>query len=208
MSSQWVATVRSDDKPLFDADVLHGIYNVRDWQKIEKSLAGIDLDATTVIGKYPYSTTDETDEVMPLREALQNLASYYAALAQLKPVPPSEQAGCLREEESKFEAAREVLSDIGAATPPRLTAKIAWARGQRKKLEAQGSASNKNAERLHRKFWGELLAVWLTLPAGPEQRTHESLRAFLLACSASIFDTTPGALTAFTKDHFKPRPRQ
>jgi hypothetical protein len=47
--------------------------------------------------------------------------------------------------------------------------------------------------------------VWLTLPI--EQRTHASLRAFLFACSAPIFDTTPGALTAFTKDHFKPRPR-
>jgi hypothetical protein len=176
---------------LFNADVLHGIYSDADWLNIEKSL-GFTINA-------------------PLRETLQNLASYYAALAQLKPVPPSKQADGWQKEESRFEAAREALSDIGTATPAALTARIAWALGQRKRLEAHGGRiGNKNAKRLHRKFWGELLGIWRTLPIASERRTHASLRAFLFACSAPIFpaNTARGALTAFTKDHFKPRPRQ
>jgi hypothetical protein len=193
-----------DDEPLFDASKDHGTYSAADWRKIEKSLAGINLDVITVIGKYPYSATDEQDKAMPLREALQNLAGYYAALSQLKPVPRGERAGWLREEESRFEAAREVLSDIGAATTDTtaaLTARITWAREQRAEIAAQGSASSKNAEKLHRKFWEDLRTVWLTLPI--EQRTHASLRAFLFACSAQIFPavTKSGALIAFTKDH-------
>lgn len=201
-----------DDKPLFNADVDYGTYTAAHWQEIEKSLAGIDLDAT-MVSKYPYLAPEHPEQTRaPLREALQNLSNYYAALSRLKPVPRSELAAWLREEESRFETARGVLSDIGAATTDTaamLTAWIANARGQRAKLVAQGGRiGNKNAKRLHRKFWDDLRTVWLTLPI--EQHTHASLRAFLFACSAPIFpaNTAHGALTAFTKDHFKPRPRQ
>jgi hypothetical protein len=181
--------MRSDSEPLFDADVDYGTYTAAHWREIEKSL-GFALDA-------------------PRREALQDLAGYYAALSRLEPVPRNERIAFMEGLRSRYELAREVLSEIDAATADIdavLTARIAWVQRWLDQLKAQGGrVGNENAKRQHRKFWEDLQTVWLTLPI--EQRTHASLRAFLFACSAPIFDTTPGALTAFTKDHFKPRPR-
>lgn len=196
-----------DEGPLFDPWKDYGTYSGADWRKIEKALAGVDLDATMVGNEHP-----EQDKV-PLREALQDLANYYAARARLKPVlPRSERIDQLRQDEAAFEAARRAT--VYPMVKGALAAEIDRVRRERDQLEAQSGRDgkewregNENAKKLHRKFWGELLSVWLTLRMAPERRTHENLRAFLHACSAPIFpaDTTLGALTAFTKDNYKPR---
>ena len=209
---------RRRDESLFDANEDYGKYSDADWRQIKKSLAGIDLDATVV--KDQYLNTE-----MPLREVLQGVASYYAARSCLKPVMRSERADWLRKAQASFELARANLGAVFSGVDPddfdqlRHTAtayhaadavlKDAIASTQRQlgKLVAMGSTSSKNAEKPHQKFWDELRVLWLALPIAPEQRTHENLRAFLHTCSVSIFPatTTPGALTAFTKDHYKPR---
>jgi hypothetical protein len=90
-----------------------------------------------------------------------------------------------------------------------LAAKIDEVQGQLDLLVAQsGRDGNKNAKRLHRKFWGELLAVWRDdLPIAPDRRSHKNLCAFLQACSAPIFpmETKHGALIAFAANTYKPR---
>jgi hypothetical protein len=198
-------------EPLFDASKDYGTYSAADWRKIEKSLGGIiDLDATTVIGKHPYSATDEHDKAMPLREALQNLANYYAAMARLKPVTRTGQIAFMKELQSEHETARKVLSGLDAAatdTVAAVTARLAGIREQIGELENMGSGSSGNAKKLHRKFWAELLDIWLALPIAPEQRSHDDLRISLHTCSAPIFptETTTEALTAFSKAYFKPR---
>ena len=204
----------------FDPYKDYGAYNTADWQKIENSLAGIDLGAT-VISKYPFLADEHPEQdKTPLREALQNLANYYAARTRLKPVVTrSELTTWLEQAQAAFEAAREQLSWVSVepdddmsqrrhaattyyAADAALKDAIALTRRQLGKLVAMGSGSDKNAEKLHRKFWRELLQLWLSLPVAPGHRTHENLRAFLHACSAPIFPaaTTPGALTAFTKN--------
>jgi hypothetical protein len=204
----------------FDPYKDYGAYSTADWRKIEKSLAGIDLDATT-FSRYPYLAPEHPEQdKAPLREALQNLANYYAALARLKPgVTTSELVAWLRQAEAAFEAAREQLHWVSpfeagddmsqrrhAATTynvadAALQDAIALVRRRLGKLVAR-SGSSKNAEKLHRKFWTELLLLWRSLPIAPKQRTHADLRAFLHACSAPIFpaETKPGALMSFTKN--------
>ena len=187
----------------FDASKAYGTYSAADWRAIETSLAGIDLDATTV-GKYPYLAPEHPEQdKAPLREALQNFADYYAAKARLKPVTRSERIDLLKQDEATFEAAHKatVYPMVKAA----LAVEIDRARHERAKLMNVESARGENAKRLHRKFWAELLRLWRDLPI--EQRTHENLRSFLYACSAPIFpaNTTPAALTAFTEDHYKAR---
>jgi hypothetical protein len=182
-----------------------GAYSDVDWRAIERSLTGVNLDAT-LINAYPYFAAEHPEQSKaPLREALQNLANYYAAKAHLKPVPRAERIEQLQQDEAALEAA--CRTGLHPWIRGALTAKIDEVQRQLDLLVAQrGRDGNENAKRLHRKFWGELLRLWLTLPI--ERRTHETLRTFLFACSAPIFpvETTRGALAAFTKDNFKPRP--
>jgi hypothetical protein len=89
----------TDDVPLFDASAIYGEYSDADWRQIETSLAGIDLDAATV--KDPFTEWDK----VPLREALQRIASYFAAFSRLKPATRSERIEQLRQDEAALEAA-------------------------------------------------------------------------------------------------------
>jgi hypothetical protein len=165
--------VRSE--PLFDASKDHGTYSAVDWRNIEKSIAGVALDA-------------------PLRETLQDVANRYAAMALLEPVPRGERIAQRRQKQAVFEAAREQLGPTYAAASE-LQDAIALEQREIDKLAAM--PRTKTAERLHRKFWRELLELWRSLPIAPEQCTHAGLRAFLRACSTPIFleHTTPKALT-------------
>jgi hypothetical protein len=206
------------DKPLFDASQDYGRYTDTDWRKIENSLADIDLDAVNVGN--PVADTETA-----LRVALQDIANYYAARSRLNPVTRSELITWLRQAEATFEAARQNLWAVDLASDDAdiiqrrragtthatadvtLEEVIALVRRRLGGLVNAGSSSGKNAERLHRKYWTELLQLWLALPIAPNQRTHATLHAFLQACSAPIFpaETTPGALRAFAIDHHKPR---
>jgi hypothetical protein len=195
--------VRTPPDDEFDASKAHGRYSDADWLTIEKSLAGIDLDATPA-SKYPYLAPDHLEQgTAPLREALQNLAGYYAAKARLKPVTRSERIDLLKQDEAALEAARKAT--VYPMVKTALAVEVDRVRRERAKLMNAESARGENAKRLHRKFWDELLRLWRDLPI--EQRTHENLRSFLYACSAPIFpeNTMPTALTAFTEDHYKAR---
>jgi hypothetical protein len=208
---------RSRDKAvIFDPYKDYGAYRAEDWQRIVSSLASINIDAT-LIDNHPYS------DKAPLREALQNIANYFGARAQLrKPMPRSEKAHYLEQAQIAFEAAQthvmDVLVDledqeyhhacaIYHALDNALKDAIAHVKRQRARLAGMGSSRSKNAGKLHREFWNTLLRVWLALPMASHRRTHDSLRTFLHACSMPIFptDTTAGALIAFTKDQYKPR---
>jgi hypothetical protein len=206
------------DNPPFDASRDYGKYNDADWRKIENSLADIDLDDVNVSNPVANAET-------PLRVALQDIANYYAARSHLNPVTRSELVIWLRQAKATFEAARKNLwavdlasngtnitqrrraGTIAGTADTALHEAIAMVRRRLGKLVIAGSGSSKNAERLHRKFWAELLQLWLALPMILSQRTHATLHAFLQASSAPIFpaETTPGALQAFIKDHYKPR---
>ena len=97
-----------DDTPPFDASKDYGTYSDADWRKIEKSL-GVDLDAV-MVSKYPFLAPEHPEQdKAPLREALQNLANYYAALSRLKPMTRSERIDQLRQDEAALEAARRAM---------------------------------------------------------------------------------------------------
>jgi hypothetical protein len=192
------------------------VYDEKQLQEIEKSLAAVGVDFNAVV-------FNVDGRRRSLLEVLQAVAAFVTGATKVKWTPwptPKKRAAVLKKEITALEAARVALGpvfippmiegdpycdvddvracDVAHGDAHRALEKlIAYKRWYHDALVVK-SKSSLNAKTKHVQFWGELAHLWRKLPA-TEKRQHKHLQAFLWACSVPLFPeaTTDKALIAF-----------
>ena len=196
-------------------------YTDAQWQRIDKSLAAIDIDLVNLTVGGPFSPDKQwwlsPFWRRPLYAALEEMAWSYKRQSRGQRVTPLQEAERLKSALETFQSARESLNDYPHAIAEKLVADSAINRaeaaltelidrGQRRlpELIAMGSASNKNAKKVQNLYWLELMRLWQAIATPTTKHKHKHLSEFLFACSEPIFpDTTHSAITAFVERHFR-----
>jgi hypothetical protein len=199
-------------------DALDDAYTAAQWQRIEKSLPGIDLDTTMV------KHNDPQVGERSLRDVLQALAWYFGAIRLDRSLTPKQQVAALRKGLAKLKAVRDIVAetdlyDIAEALTleqkreREATYHKAWSTMTKLITEweqrldrptAVGGHSSENARKVHIRFWTALTRLWRIIPAANGRRRHRDLQRFLSACSTPLFPETTSAtaLSAFIERHF------
>ena len=198
-------------------------YTDEQWQRIDKSLAGVGVDLNSMVGG-PFRPDEQwwlsPFWRRPLYAALEELAWYFGRAGLGHRVTPLEKAERLKSALKTFEGARNSLDDFCRMVPNAIMDKmypdstirraevslmeiIDRGRQNVEKLTAMGPASNKNAKKVRNVYWLELMRLWQAKAPASTKNKHKQLTEFLFACSQTLFpDTKRSTITAFVEREF------
>jgi hypothetical protein len=174
----------------FNASVDYG-YSPEQWPTVVRKLAELNIDDVAKVIQFAEPWNDRKPVTGPLGDALQELASYYGALARLEDhrLTPKQQAATATQILTKLKAKPGDLAD--------LIPELERRKQRYDKLAATHNSRRDGAIKTHTRFWLALMQIWRGLDKA--KQGHKNLNEFLLICSKPIFPkaTTKTTLTAF-----------
>jgi hypothetical protein len=192
-------------------------YGPVEWAKVVRDLKTklkIDI-ADTVLFTEPWN--DRKPISKPLGDALQELASYYGALARLEDhrLTPRQRATKAKQILTKLKAAVTAINDyhdagdtmelrVRSATVLRdLILQIEQRKQRYEKQAAMHNGRTENPIATHIRFWLALMKLWRAVPTSIGEQ-HKHLREFLMICSKPLFPaaTREKTLTSFIERYF------
>jgi hypothetical protein len=175
---------------LFNASEDYG-YGPEQWAVIVRDLhAKLKIDVAKTIRFADPAWGDDKPSSRLLGDVLQELASYFGALARLEDhrLTPKQQSAKAKSILTKLKVSHAGgLTDLGD-----LILEL-----ERRKQRYDKDGRRDNAVKTHTRFWLALMRLWRAIPdAG---RGDKNLHAFLAICSKPVFPkaTTETTLTAF-----------
>jgi hypothetical protein len=179
----------------FNAVVDYG-YSPAQWAMVVRKLAELKIDIAETI-QFAEPWNDRKPVTRPLGDALQELASYYGALARLEDhqLTPRQQAAKANQMLTKLKAGD--AGDLADLIP-----ELERRKQRYDKLATTHNSRRNGAIKSHTRFWLVLMNIWRGLDEAGQQ--HKHLREFLFICAEPIFPeaTMATTLTAFIERYF------